>query len=151
MSGSSQVSCTAPVDDDPNGAQSGSAAAAVGPGDHFEIVAVRIAKIDAASAIVVVDLAGPAAPWISPVVEAAILDATEDGVEVSLADQEGVVLRPNRALGVGKVQRDAIIQFDDVEVAEAGRHRAPQHLGQELGRSALVRGPDDGMIKLSGH
>ena len=86
MSGSSQASCTALVDDDPNGAQSDSAAAPVRPGDHFEIVTVWIAKIDAASAIVVVDLAGPAAPWISPVVEAAILDATEDGVEVSFAD-----------------------------------------------------------------
>src|SRR6516162_4089385 len=99
------------------------AAAPVRPGNHLEIVAVWIAKIDAASTIVVVDLARPAAPRISPVVEAAILDATEDGVEVSFADQEGVVLRPNRALGVGKVERDAIVQLDDVEMAEAGRHR----------------------------
>jgi hypothetical protein len=48
-------------------------------------VTVRIAKIDASSAIVVVDLAGPVAPRISPVVEAAILDAG-DGVEVSFAN-----------------------------------------------------------------
>jgi hypothetical protein len=98
-----------------------SAAAAVRPGDHFEVVAVRITKIDAAPAIIAVDLAGPAAPRISPVVEAAILDAAERGVEVSFADQEGVVLWMDWAIGVGKIERDAVVQLDDVEVVEAGR------------------------------
>ena len=96
-------------------------------------MAVRIAKIDAASTIVVVDLAGPATPWICPVLEAPILDAAEDSVEVSFANQEGVVLRPDRAFGVGKVKRDAVVQFDDVEMAEAGRRRPAQQFGQELG------------------
>jgi len=50
------------------------------PRDHFEVVAVRVAEIDAAPAVVMVDLAGPATSRISPVSEAAILDAAEDGV-----------------------------------------------------------------------
>jgi hypothetical protein len=37
-----------------------SAAAAVRPHDHFEVVAVRVAEIDAAPAVAMVDLAGPA-------------------------------------------------------------------------------------------
>ena len=109
----------------PKSARRLSAAAAVRPGDHFEVMTVRIPKIDAASAIVVVDLSGPAAPRISPVVEAAILDPVEDGVEVSFADQEGVVLGPDRALGVSKVERDAVVQLDDIDVAEADRRRPP--------------------------
>src|SRR5262245_34388213 len=60
----------------------------------------------------------------------------EDGVELSFTDQESVVLRPDRALGVGKVERDTVVQRNDVEVAEAGRHWPAQHLGKELGRGA---------------
>jgi hypothetical protein len=62
-------------------------------------VAVRLAEIDAAPAVVMVDLAGPATSRIGPVSEAAILDAAEDGVEANFADQESVALRPDRALG----------------------------------------------------
>jgi hypothetical protein len=51
-------------------------------------VAVRVAEIDAAPAVVMVDLAGPATSRISPVSEATILDAAEDGVELSFTDQE---------------------------------------------------------------
>src|SRR6185437_9239835 len=75
----------------------------------------------------------------------------EDGVELSFADQESVVLRPDRAFGVGKVERDTVVQLNDVEVAEAGRHRPAQHLGKELGGGALVRAPDDGVIELDSH
>jgi hypothetical protein len=71
--------------------------------------------------------------------------------EVSFADQEGVVLRPDRALAVGKVERDAVVQFNHVEMAEARRRWSAQHLGQELRRGALVRAPDDGVIELDGH
>src|SRR6476646_7434177 len=128
-----------------------SAAAAVRPRDHFEVVAVRVAEIDAAPAVVMVDLAGPATSRISPVPEAAILDAAEDGVELTFADQESIVLRPDRALGVGKVERDTVVQLNDVEVAEAGRHWPAQHLGKELGGGARVRAPDDGVIELDSH
>src|SRR5262245_42694853 len=128
-----------------------SAVAAVRPRDHFEGVAVRVAEIDAAPAVVMVDLAGPPTSRISPVSEATILDAAEDGVEFSFTDQESVVLRPDRALGVGKVERDTVVQLNDVEVAEAGRHWPAQHLGKELGGGALVRAPDDGVIELYRH
>jgi len=72
-------------------------------------------------------------PWICAVLEARILDAAEDRVEVSFANQEGIVLRPDRAFSVGKVKRDSVVQFDDVEMAEAGRRRPAQQFGQELG------------------
>ena len=65
-----------------------------------------------------VDVARQTAARIGPVVETAILDASEEGVEVRLVDQEGVVLRPEGTLDIGKVLRDAVVQFDDLEVAE---------------------------------
>jgi hypothetical protein len=64
------------------------AATAVGPGDHLKVVAVGIAEVNAPPAVIVVDLARPAAARIRPVVEAPILDASEDSVEVRLTDQE---------------------------------------------------------------
>src|SRR5262249_12603058 len=115
----------------------------------FEIVAVRVAEIH--PAVVMVDLAGPATSRISPEFEAAILDAAKDGVELSFADQESVVLRADRALGVRKVERDTVVQLNDVEVAAAGRHGPAQHLGKELGGGVLVRAPDDGVIELDSH
>src|SRR5215469_4717276 len=97
------------------------------PRDHFEVVAVRVAEIDAAPAVVMVDLAGPATSRISPVSEAAILDAAEDGVKFSFADQKSVVLRPDRALGVGKVERDTVVQLNDVETPQPPPHPPPHH------------------------
>jgi hypothetical protein len=72
-------------------------------------MAVRVAEVNAAPAVVMVDLAGLATSWISPVFEAAILDAAEDGVELRLADQESVALPRDRGLGGGKVERDTVV------------------------------------------
>jgi NAD(P)-dependent dehydrogenase (short-subunit alcohol dehydrogenase family) len=44
-------------------------------------VAVRVTEIDAAPAVVVVDLARPAAPRIGPVVQAAVLYSSENSVK----------------------------------------------------------------------
>jgi hypothetical protein len=54
-------------------------------------VAVGVEPVDAAAAIVAIDLAFVPARWIGPVVEAALLDASEDLVPLLLAG-EGVVL-----------------------------------------------------------
>ena len=66
--------------------------AAVRPGQHLEEMAARVLEVEPASAVVVVDLAFVARPWIRPVRDAALLDAGEDLVELFLGDQERVVL-----------------------------------------------------------
>jgi hypothetical protein len=84
--------------------RAGSAGGApVGSGDDFQVVAIGVGKVDTAPAITVVDLAGTVAHGVGPVLEAAFADAAEDGVEIGLTDQEGVVLRPDRTFGIGEV------------------------------------------------
>src|SRR6185295_13797546 len=69
------------------------AARAVGPGEYLEVMTGRVLEVDAAAAVVVVDLAGSAAPRIGPVLQTALLDTSVDVVEFVLGHQEGVVLR----------------------------------------------------------
>ena len=66
--------------------------APVGPGDDFQLVAIGTRKIYPTPSVVVVDLAGTMVERIGPMVEGTLHDAIEDGVEIGLADQEGVVL-----------------------------------------------------------
>ena len=49
-------------------------------------MAVRVEPVDAAAAVVVVDLAGPPVAGVGPVVEPASLDPAEDLVELVLAE-----------------------------------------------------------------
>jgi hypothetical protein len=52
----------------------------------------------------VVDLARPRFERVGPVFEASFTDAAEDLVEVVLADQEGVVLPGDVAIGLVEVE-----------------------------------------------
>src|SRR6266540_458176 len=68
-------------------------AAAVRAGDDFEEVTVEILEVDAASAVVVIDLTSLLARRIGPVGKLAFANAAENLVEFSFADQKGVMLR----------------------------------------------------------
>src|SRR5688500_18540948 len=83
-----------------------SAPASVGPGDDLQEVAAGVLPVDAATPVVVVDLAGPAAARVGPVGQLPFPDAPEDLVELVLADQESVVLGVHRAAVVGEVEGD---------------------------------------------
>ena len=74
-------------------------ARSVGPGDDLQVVPRRILEVDAAAAVVVVDLAGPAAPRIGPVLQTALADASVDRVELVLGHQERIVLRADVLVG----------------------------------------------------
>jgi hypothetical protein len=54
-------------------------------------VAVRVIEIDAPAAVVVIDLAGPLAAKIGVVRDTPGANTRQSGVELGLADQEGVV------------------------------------------------------------
>jgi len=51
-------------------------------------MAVRIGEVDAAAAVVAVDLAGPRAHRVCPVLQLLLMDTGKDGVEIVLADEK---------------------------------------------------------------
>jgi hypothetical protein len=55
-------------------------------------MAVRIAKIDAAAAVPVIEVAVLEAPLCAAVGELRLANAAEDGIELGIADVEGVVV-----------------------------------------------------------
>jgi len=66
--------------------------ASLGHGHQFEHVSVRIAEIDAAAAVPVVELAVFEAPWRAAVSDFLSLDAAQDGVEFAVADMESKMM-----------------------------------------------------------
>jgi hypothetical protein len=66
--------------------------------DHFQRVAVGVGEIDPASPVVIIDLARAATPRVGPVLETLLTDAAEDPIEISLGNQESVVLWLDRAV-----------------------------------------------------
>ena len=72
-------------------------------------------KVHAAPTVVVVDPARRAAHGIRPVVDTAGDDATEDLVEVVLANQERVVLLNDLVVHLVEIERDAVVHLDDEE------------------------------------
>ena len=91
----------------------GSAAGAVRPGDDLQVVTGGILEVDAAAAVVVVDLARTASPRVGPVLHAALADPAVDGVELVFGHQECVVLRTDvLAVGhLGVVEAGAVVEF----------------------------------------
>ena len=77
-------------------------------------------KYDAAAAVVAVDFSGPDLAGVGPVTEPALADPRKDRIEVFLADEEGVVLGGNLAVGLVEVERDAVAEVDNEERPESG-------------------------------
>ena len=67
---------------------------AVGLGNDFHQVPVRVVEIDAAAAVAMVDFAGTLTPRRRVVLDAAGADARQRRIELRLADEEREVLRP---------------------------------------------------------
>src|SRR3546814_1848655 len=89
-----------------------------------EQVPAGVVPVDAATPVIAVDLAFTGAAGIGPVVEASFTNPAEDGVELRLADFEGIVLHGRiAALLRHEIQRDAIVDRDHVERSEARRWR----------------------------
>jgi hypothetical protein len=81
-------------------------------------VAVGVGKIDPASAVVVIDLARAGTPRVRPVLETVLTDATEDGIEIRLGNQESVVLWLDRSIGRHEIERHSVVEFDHLEGTE---------------------------------
>src|SRR5258708_917052 len=101
------------------------AAAPVWARDHFQIVAVRVGKIDPASAVIMIDLARAATPRVGPVLETLLTDAAEDGIEISRGNQESIMLWLDRSIGGREIQRHSVVEFDHLEGTEPDWRRQP--------------------------
>ncbi len=75
---------------------------------------------------------------VGPVFKPSLAHAAKNSVKIRLADQEGVVQWADRSFGVGEVERDPVVEFHHVEMAEASRRLPTQHLGQEPSGHRLV-------------
>lgn len=91
-------------------------------------MAVGVWEVHSLSTIVVIDFVRTAARRVCPVLELAFADAAKHGIEIRLADQEGIVLWPDRTVGIGEIERNSVVEFHHVKMTEAGRRLSPQHL-----------------------
>src|SRR6516162_7404606 len=135
----------------PAGSRGGSAAAAVGPGDDLQQVAVGIVEVQAAAAVTVADLPPPGLARIRPVRQILLADAAERGVELLLAHEERVMLGRYLLVGLGEVQRDAVVRLDHQEVPEAGRRGQAEDPGEERRRPLLVAARHNSVVQLHAH
>jgi hypothetical protein len=110
-------------------------------------MAIGVGEVDTPPAVVVVDLARAVAHRVRPVFKPSLVDAAENSVKIRFTGQEGLVLRPDRAFGVGEVQRDPVVEFHYVEMAEASRRRPTSISARN--RADIVRSDDQTMVWLS--
>src|SRR2546421_12759988 len=84
-----------------------SGAAAVGAGEDFKVVAIRVFPIQATAAVIAIDLAWPVMSRIGPILQVSRADAFENHIKLRFADDEGIVV-PADVVAAHVVQRDAI-------------------------------------------
>jgi hypothetical protein len=72
-----------------------------------------------------IDLARAATPGVCPVLETLLTDASEDGIEISLGNQESVVLWLDRSIGGREIEGHSVVEFDHLKGTEPdGRRQA---------------------------
>jgi hypothetical protein len=113
-------------------------------------MAVGIVEIDAAAAIKMIDLARALAAEVRVMLDAVGADAGQRRVELALANQKGVVLRA-KALGVGKIEGDAVFRLDRYEVSPFRSRLQVQDVGEELGGGPFVLCRDDRVVQCNTH
>jgi len=114
-------------------------------------MSARVFEIDAAPAVVTIDLAGTAQIGIGPVLQIALLDPLEDRVELNFLDQKRIVLHRDLAVVFREIERDVVRRLNAEEVRERHRRTEPHDLRQKVGARMLVARPDDGVVELDGH
>jgi len=114
-------------------------------GHQFEHVSVRIAEIDAATAVPVVELAVFETPWRAAVSDFLSLDAAQDGIEFAVADMESEMMALE-FVGVVEQQRQRFVDFDRREMVGATALE-PEYAGEKSGPGDLVPRRNDGVVE----
>ncbi len=105
-------------------------------GHQFEHLSVRIAEIDAATAVPVVELVVFEAPWRAAVSDFLSLDAAQDGVEFTVADMESEMMALEFVVVVEQ-QRQRFVDFDRRACGAAALE--PEYAGKNLAPAILSR------------
>lgn len=113
-------------------------------------MAIRVAKIDAAAAVPVVELTVVEAPRCAAIGELRLANATEDGIELSIADVEGVVVALEPLVVVEK-ERECVVDAYRREMAVFRIGMEAKDARKNLRRCPLVAGRDDGVVEGDGH
>jgi hypothetical protein len=100
-------------------------------------VAVRVFEIDTAATVPVIELTVIEASRSAAVCEPSLLDAFEDGVELGIADMEGVVVTAERGVIIEQ-ERQAVIHPNRREMAVARIERQAKDVGEEPGCGHFV-------------
>src|SRR3954469_5163709 len=113
-------------------------------------MAVRVAKIDTASAVPVVELTVLEAPRCAAIGELGLPNAAEDRIEFGIADVEGIVVALELLLVV-KEECERVIDTDRREMAAFRIGMKAENACKKLRRCLLVAGGDDGVVEGDGH
>src|ERR1700736_4290240 len=118
-----------------------SVAAPVRTRDDLEIVTIRIVPVQAAAAIIVIDLERPLMHWIGPVAKPARPNALENRLELPFAHEKRIVLYGDALSRVLEIEGRAIVERHSPERTEARRRIAAQDLAEPCsGRFRITRG-----------
>src|SRR5580704_3629902 len=113
-------------------------------------MAIRVAKIDAAAAVPVVELTVVEAPRCAAIGELRLANAAEDGIELSIADVEGVVVALELLVVVEK-ERERVVDAYRREMAVFRIGMEAKNARKKLRRRPLIAGRDNGVIEGHGH
>ena len=113
-------------------------------------MAVRVAKIDAAAAVPIIELTVVEAPRCAAKGELCLANAAEDGIELGIADVEGVVVALELLVVVEK-QRERVIDTYWREMAAFRIGMEAENARKKLRCGPLVAGRDDGVVEGDGH
>src|SRR5262245_53321623 len=111
-----------------------------------------ILEVNAASAIMVVDLPSLREMGIGPKRKTALLHPPENLIEFLFANQESIMLHLHfHPVGVEERERDFVVYVDVKEWTERYRLRPIEDFGKKLRRLTLVPRMDDGVIQFDCH
>src|SRR5580700_9390600 len=113
-------------------------------------MAVGVAKIDAAAAVPIIELTVVEAPRCAAIGELRLANAAEDGIEIGIADVEGVMVALE-LLDVVEKERERIVDTYRREMAAFRIGMEAKHARKKLRRCPLIAGRDDGVVEGDGH
>ena len=109
-------------------------------------MAVGIFEIDAAAAVPSIGLHVVLRVWTAAVGDSGLLDATEDRVELRVADMESVVMHL-KTIPVVEIQGECFVDSDGRKMAHRAVVFQAEHVGEKLCRRLFVMRRHDRVIQ----
>src|SRR6516162_5831365 len=113
-------------------------------------MAVRVAKIDAAAAVPIIELTVVETPRGAAVRELRLANAAQDRIELGIADVEGVMVALELLVVVEK-ERECVVDTYRRKMPVFRIGVKAKNPRKKLGRCHLIAGRDDGMVEGDGH